>query len=43
MGECSSKREYIREKKAKCGDFKEPRKIKANKRVFLAIILRWLV
>jgi len=39
----SRKREDIREKKAKSGVLQEPRKIKANKRVFLALILRWLV
>ena len=34
MGEYSSKCEDIREKKAKSGGFQEPRKIKANLRVF---------
>jgi len=43
MGEYSSKREYIREKKAKSGEFKELRKIFFNLSVFLAPILKWLV
>ena len=43
IGEYCSKREYIREKKAKSGEFQESRKIRANIRVFLALILSWLV
>jgi len=43
MGEYSSKREDKREKKGNNGDFQKSRKIKANKRVFLALILSWLV
>jgi len=43
MGVYSRKREDIREKKAKSGVLQEPRKIKANKRVFLALILKRLV
>jgi len=34
MGDYSSKREYIREKKAKSEEYQESRKIKANLRVF---------
>jgi len=37
------KRENTKEKRVKSGNFKESRKIKANKRVFLALILKWLV
>ena len=37
------KREDIREKKVKSGEFKESRKIISNLSVFLALILRWLV
>ncbi len=43
MGVYSRKRENIREKETNNGVFKEPRKIRANLRVFLAHILRWLV
>jgi len=42
-GAYSSKREYIREKKAKSGVLQGSRKKEANKRVFLALILKWLV
>jgi len=39
----SSKREDIREKKAKSGVLQGSRKIKAILSVFLALILKWLV
>jgi hypothetical protein len=39
----SSKREDIREKKAKSGVLQGSRKIIFNLRVFLALILKWLV
>jgi len=37
------KKENIGEKRAKCGEYQEPRKIKANLSVFLAPVLSCLV